>query len=272
MLDQLLANAIQFQHRDVANFGIGQRRENDRCVNAVEKLRTEHPLEFVFHFFARIVEFNRATRSAEADPRTTPNLLGANVRGHNNDRVAEIHPPTFAIGQVAIFQHLQQQIERVGVGFFDFVEQHHAVWAATHRIGQLAAFAIADVAGRRTDQPRRVETFLKLRHINLDQGFFRAEHKLGQRFRQQCFAYAGWPQENKRAYRSFRVFQTSPRPPHRSRNDRNRFFLPDDALVQIFFHLHQAGGFFAGQPRDRNTRPHTDNFGDVFFGDVGLAA
>ena len=52
----------------------------------------------------------------------------------------------------AFFHHLQQHVEHVGMGFLDFVEQHHGVRPAADLFGQLAAFLEADVARRSADQ------------------------------------------------------------------------------------------------------------------------
>jgi hypothetical protein len=35
----------------------------------------------------------------------------------------------------------------------DLVEEHHGVRLAAHRLGELAALVIADVPGRRADEP-----------------------------------------------------------------------------------------------------------------------
>ena len=39
-------------------------------------------------------------------------MLGADVRGHDND-VAEVDPPALAIGELAVFEHLQQEVKRI---------------------------------------------------------------------------------------------------------------------------------------------------------------
>ena len=51
--------------------------------------------------------------------------------------------------KAAILQDLQQQILNVAVCLFNLVKQHHAVWAAAHGLGQLAALLVADIARRR---------------------------------------------------------------------------------------------------------------------------
>ena len=46
----------------------------------------------------------------------------AGVGGHDQDDVAEIHRLAVVIGQFAVVHHLQQDVEQIGVGLFDFVE------------------------------------------------------------------------------------------------------------------------------------------------------
>ena len=81
-------------------------------------------------------------------------ILAAEVRGQDDDRVGEVDRAALAVGQPAVVEHLQQDVEDVAVGFLDLVEQHHLVGPPPHRLGQHAAFLIADIARRRADQPR----------------------------------------------------------------------------------------------------------------------
>ena len=80
--------------------------------------------------------------------------LRAEVGGHDQDRVLEVHGPALAIGQAAIVEHLQQHVEDLRIGLLDLVEQHHGIRAAAHGLGQLAALLVAHVARSRTDQAR----------------------------------------------------------------------------------------------------------------------
>jgi hypothetical protein len=57
-------------------------------------------------------------------------------------------PCALAVGQAAVVEHLQQHVEHVVVRLLDFVEQDHAVrTAANARLGQIAAFLVAHIAG-----------------------------------------------------------------------------------------------------------------------------
>ena len=58
------------------------------------------------------------------------------------------------VGEAAVLEHLQQRVEDVGVGLLDLVEEHDGERLAAHLLGELAALLVADVAGRRAEQPR----------------------------------------------------------------------------------------------------------------------
>ena len=55
--------------------------------------------------------------------------LAAEVRRHDDDRVLEIDRSALAVGQPAIVEQLQQDVQHFGVRLFDLVEQHDGVRA-----------------------------------------------------------------------------------------------------------------------------------------------
>ena len=75
-------------------------------------------------------------------------------------------------------------VEHVGVGLLDLVEQHHRVGAPAHRLGELAALVVADVAGRRADQARHRVLLHVLGHVDADHVRLVVEQELGERARQ----------------------------------------------------------------------------------------
>ena len=52
----------------------------------------------------------------------------------------------------AVVQHLQQDVEHIRMCLFHLVKQHNGVRLAAHGFGQLTAFFITHVSGRRSDQ------------------------------------------------------------------------------------------------------------------------
>ena len=109
---------------DLAMSVLGQRPELDDLVDAVQELRLEGVAQ-------------------------VPPVIGR----HDQHGVGEIDRPALAVGQAAVVEHLQQDVEDVGVGLFDLVEQHDRVGAPADGLGQLAALLVAHVAGRGADEP-----------------------------------------------------------------------------------------------------------------------
>ena len=122
--------------------------------------------------------------------------MRADVAGHDDDRVAEVDAATLGIGQVPVLQDLEEDVEHLGMRLLDLVEQDDAVALAAHRLGQLAALVVADVAGRGTDQARHVVALHELAHVDLHQRVLRAEHELGERLGQLGLADAGGAHED----------------------------------------------------------------------------
>ena len=49
----------------------------------------------------------------------------AEVRRHDDQRVAEIDRAALTVGQTAVVEHLQQHVENIRMRLFDLVEQDH---------------------------------------------------------------------------------------------------------------------------------------------------
>ena len=117
--------------------------------------------------------------------------LGAEVRGHDNQGVAEIDGVALTVGQAAVVEHLQQNIEHIRVRFLDLVEQHHLIRPPPHRFGQRATFLVADIAGRRPDQARHRVLLHVFRHVDTDERALVVEQEFGERLGQLGLADTG---------------------------------------------------------------------------------
>ena len=96
-------------------------------------------------------------------------------------RVLEVDRPALAVGQAAVVEDLEEDVEDVRVRLLDLVEQDDLVRPAADGLGQLAALVVADVAGRRADQPRDGELLHVLAHVDADQRGLVVEQELGER-------------------------------------------------------------------------------------------
>src|SRR3982750_4637108 len=79
------------------------------------------------------------------------NELASDVGGHDDHRVSEVNHPALAVGEPAIIQNLEQDVEHVRMRLLDLIEEDDAVGPAPDRFGQLTAFLVTDVPGRGAD-------------------------------------------------------------------------------------------------------------------------
>ena len=78
-------------------------------------------------------------------------MLATNIGSHDDNSIFKVHSTTLSVGQTAVIQNLQQDVEHVRMGFFHFIQKNHAVRFAADLFGQVTALFVANIAGRSTD-------------------------------------------------------------------------------------------------------------------------
>ncbi len=84
----------------------------------------------------------------------------------------------------------------------------------------------------------------ELRHIETYESFVAAEHEVRQSASHFCFANASRSEEEERTDGAIRALQPGTRAADGASQCADRFFLRDDALVQLFFNAEQLLRFF----------------------------
>ena len=194
--------------------------------------------------------------------------LAADVRRHDDDGVAEVDRSSLTVGQAPVVQQLQQRVEHVRVRLLDLVEQDHGVGPAPHRFGQLPALVVADVSGRRADEPRHRVLLHVFGHVDADHVRLVVEQEVGERPRQLGLADAGRAQKDERADGPIRVLQTGARAAHRVRHRGHGLVLADDARVQLGLHVQQLGLLALQHLVDGDAGPLRHDRRDVFLRDL----
>ena len=143
----------------------------------------------------------------------------------------------------------------VGVGLLDLVEQHDAVGAAPHRLGQHAALAVADVAGRRALERRDGVRLLELAHVDGDEVLLAAVERLGERERGLGLADAGGAGQHEDADRLARVVEAGARGLDALGDHLERVILADDALAERVGQLQHRLDLVLDHAADRNAGP-----------------
>ena len=107
------------------------------------------------------------------------------------ERIAEVDGVALPVGQTAVVEHLQQDVEHVRMRLLDLVEQDDLIGPPPHRLGERAAFVVTDIARRRADQARDRMLLHVFRHVDADQRVLVVEQIVGQRLGQLGLADAG---------------------------------------------------------------------------------
>ena len=109
--------------------------------------------------------------------------VGAGVGGQDDDVVLEVDLAALAVLHVPLVEDLVEELQHVGVGLLDLIQQHHGVRPPAHRFGQHAAFAVTHVARRRSLQGGNGVRLLELRHVDGDQVALAAVQQVRERQR-----------------------------------------------------------------------------------------
>ena len=148
-------HAHKLQFHDPLNNAAAERRENNNLVQAIQKFRTEMArqrlTDLLFHI--RLPAVARVfLKSRESNLTHFQSKLASDIGGHNDNRIFEIHHAALGVGQAAVVQNLQEDIEHLRMRFFNFVEQNHRIRPMADELGQLSAFLIPDIPGGRADE------------------------------------------------------------------------------------------------------------------------
>ena len=119
-------------------------------------------------------------------------IVGAEVRGHHDQGIPEIDRVALAVRQTPVVEHLQQHVEHVRMRLLDLVEQHDLVRPPPHGFRKRSALVIADIAGRRADQPRDRMLLHVFRHVHADQRAFIVKQECRERLGQARSCRRRW--------------------------------------------------------------------------------
>ena len=263
LLGQPAIQPAQEQLDDLFEIGLRQRVEDDDLVDPVQELGPELGPERIGDLaLHRLVGAVVLTASGAADG---ADQLRPDVARQDDRCVPEVDGWALAIGQAAIVEDLEEEIEDIRVGLLDLIEEDHLVRPAADHLGQLPALLIA---GRRPDQTRDGELLHVLAHVDPSHRLVVIEQELREGARQLGLPDARRAEEEERAERPARVAKTGPGAPDGIGHGLDRFILADDPLVETILHLHELLELAFHQPGDRNSGPGGDDLGDVVCGDL----
>ena len=171
-----------------------QRFKDDDFINSIKEFGAEGIAHRFFDF--AVIGDRFLVMRKEAQRAAMTGEFGAEIAGHDQHGVAEIDDVPLAVGHAPVFQHLQQDAPDIRVRLFDFVKEDDAIRAAADRLGQLTAGFVADIAGRRAEEPADRVLLAVLAHVDAHETLFIIKHEFRQRLRQFRFADAARSQED----------------------------------------------------------------------------
>jgi hypothetical protein len=157
--------------------------EDHDVVDAVEELGTEPSAQLAEHCGLRLLRV--AARLHDE--------MRAHVRGHDQDGVLEVDRTALAVGEPSVVEHLEEDVEDVAVRLLDLVEQDDRIRPPPHRLRELPALVVADVAGRRADEPRDGVLLHVLGHVDPHDVVLVVEQELGEGPSELGFPHARGP-------------------------------------------------------------------------------
>ena len=150
------------------------------------------------------------------------------------------------------------------MSLFDLIKQNDRIRFTADGFRQLAAFIIADISRRCTDQTSRTELLLIFAHIDTRHHVLVVKQIFRQRFGQLCLTDTCRSEENERTDRPFRVLQSGTATTHSISNSTDSLLLPDHTRVQFRFQMEQFLLFALHHLADRNSCPTRYHIGDIF--------
>ena len=257
--------AAQFDVDDLVDLLAAERIEVDDVVDAVEELGSEGLLEALLdHVALQLALLGFAGGGVEAYAHAEVlQLAAADVGGHDDDGVLEVHLAADAVGEHAVVEHLQQHVEDVGVSFLHLVEQHDGVGLAAHALGELAALLVAHVARRGTDEAADGELLHVLAHVDADHGALAVEEVLGEDLGEVGLADARGAEEEETADGAVGVLQTGAVAADGLGDASDGLVLSHHAALQLALHGQQASLLALGDALHRHAGHHGHHGGHI---------
>ena len=258
-----------------------ERREGEHLVEAVEELggkrapRGIGDRRLVCRDGLLALAHVRAPCRAEPDTAACGGggrrQIGADVRREQDDRVGEVDGASASVGEAALVEDAEEALEHVAVRLFDLVEEDHLIGTAAHRLGELTAGVVTDVAGRRANEARDGMRLGILREIETRHRVGGVEEALGDGLGRLGLADAGRSQQEERADRSPRAEARSIATKH-VRDALERVGVTDDAVAEQLLEAEQALGVALEQSLLGNASELAHHLGDMLALDVPSAA
>src|SRR3989304_1681451 len=173
-------------------------------------LRASSPAALIAPMGPRIQRSTpRASSPTPRLARQEPHLLpDADVRGHDEDRVARVRGVPLRVGDLPLVEQLEEQVEHPAGRLFHLVQQDHRIRRGPQTLDELAPLLVADVPRRGADEPGDADLLLVLRHVQVDERALVGEEIRGDPPRHLGLPHPGGAEEQENAHRPAAVSES----------------------------------------------------------------
>ena len=154
------------------------------------------------------------------------------------------------------------------MGLLDLVKQHHAVGSAADGLGQLTAFLVAHISGRRSDQTGDGVFLHIFGHIDPNHIVFIVKQGFCQSLGKLRFTYACGAQEQEGTDGTVGILNAGTAALNGLRYTADGFILTDDPLVKNVFQIQQLLPLTLYQTGYGDACPALDDLGNFLVGDL----
>src|ERR1035441_4922381 len=143
-----LPDLFDFQVEDLPAILPREGFKNDDVINAVQEFGSELLLHGVRYRLLGGVRVGIEPKASLAE------VFVSDIRGHQDEGVAEAGGSALSVGQAPFLKNLQQDVPNLRMVLFDFIEQDHGVRVSADLLHEGLLIFVPQVAGRRAYQSR----------------------------------------------------------------------------------------------------------------------
>ena len=229
--------------RDLPHLVVRERREQHDLVDPVAEFRREATFQLAEHLALHLFDAD-VPRTESHRARQLPEVFRAEIGRHDDDGVAQIDALAAAIGEPALVERLQEEIEQARTGLLHFVEQDDREGVVLELIRQDSAALAADNAARHPDQLVHGDAaVLILGHVHANHLLLVAEQERRDRLGELGLPDAGRAEEQQHSVGAIESVFQRPLVQHQpARDGPDRVLLADDALLETLLDVLEAIG------------------------------
>ena len=178
--------------------------EGNDIIDTIDELRRELLLQGFDEHAVGLFLTHLGSGEADAGAELLK-LAGTDVGGEDDDGVPEIDGMSLPVGESSFVQHLEQDVEDIGMRFLDLIEEDDGVGFASHGFGEFTAIFVSNVSRRCSDEQGHGMFLHIFGHIEADECLFGAEHLFGEALCEIGLSDAGLAEEEEGTDRTFGV-------------------------------------------------------------------